>query len=866
MKTLALHSVFFALISLVLSPLAVVHASPHHIATLSGHADGVRSVSFSPDGSIIVSGSWDGTIKLWDIELGKAIATFEESGVSLPRDRSFLINLEGGAVSFSPDTDELTFVSGSSDGTVKLWDVATGQIITTFSGHTEEVTSVSFSPDGSMIASSAWDDKVKLWDVATGTNLATLIDEPLWRGVTSVSFSPDGSTLASGAPGGTTLWDVATRTNLGFIPDAVGWGVTSVSFSSDSKILATGSREGTLRLWNVATKANLATLVDVPMWEEVRSVSFAPAGPMLASGLRNGTVEVWDVVTKQKLATFSEHTEAISSVSFAPYGSTLASGSFDGTIKLWDTSEWTPPHPQRLVKIGDGQWGSPRAQLAAPFVVLVLDQDGVAFAGATVSFAVTTGGGTLSAVTATTAANGRAATTLTLGSEPGTNIVEATVDGLKSATFIATAVVQASLTKVSGDGQEGPAGTQLANPFVVSVLDQNGAAFAGAVVTFSVIAGGGTLSSATVTTAANGRAATTLTLGSESGTNAVAATVAGLEPVTFTATAAETPHSLTKVSGNGQGGPASTQLAAPFVVSVLDQDGSPLAGAVVTFSATVGGGMLSSTTDANPCTVGASTSSITATTDANGQAATRLTLGSEPGTNTVAATVAGLEPVTFTATAAEQATPHSLTKVCGESQEGVVSEQLAKPFVVSVSDEDGAAMAGVVVSFSVTAGGGRVSSATATTDANGRAAIRLTLGSDAGTNAVAATVDGLESVIFTATGEKSAIASLFDAFLGGGKLVALPDNTLLLQNAPNPFNSQTVLSYFLLEPSLTRLEVFALTGQRIAVLHQGPQQAGYHQLHWDGRDAEGHSVASGTYLYRLVTDEVVLTRKLMLLR
>ena len=96
--------------------------------------------------------------------------------------------------------------------------------------------------------------------------------------------------------------------------------------------------------------------------------------------------------------------------------------------------------------------------------------------------------------------------------------------------------------------------------------------------------------------------------------------------------------------------------------------------------------------------------------------------------------------------------------------------------------------------------------------------------------------------------------------------MALPDRTQLLQNAPNPFNSQTVLSYFLLEPGPVRLEVFTLTGQRIAVLHQGPQQAGYHRLHWDGRDIAGRSVASGTYLYRLVTDETVLTRKLVLLR
>ena len=102
--------------------------------------------------------------------------------------------------------------------------------------------------------------------------------------------------------------------------------------------------------------------------------------------------------------------------------------------------------------------------------------------------------------------------------------------------------------------------------------------------------------------------------------------------MTFTATATvQTAHSLTKVSGDNQESPASTQLAEPFVVSVLDQDGSPLAGVDVTFSVAAGGGMLSSTTDANSCTIASSTSSATATTDANGQAATRLTLGSESG-------------------------------------------------------------------------------------------------------------------------------------------------------------------------------------------------------------------------------------------
>ena len=733
----------------------LAEVSPLLIASFEGHRSEVAAVSFSPDGTPLASGSWDGTIRLWNVATRERIATLEghRSGVA--------------AVSFSPDGTLLA--SGSWDQTIKLWDVTTRERIATLEGHRSEVAAVSFSPDGTLLASGSWDGTIRLWNVATRERIATL--EGHRSGVAAVSFSPDGTLLASGSWDQTIkLWDVATRERIATLGGHRTW-VNAVSFSPDGTLLASGSWDQTIKLWDVATQTEVATLEGHA--HGVTSVAFsAPDGTLLATGGQDGMVILWDVLTREKVIAFG-HTDGVTSVSVSSGGATLAAGGRDGTILLWDTSERTQ--------------------------------------------------------------------------------------------FSKQAIPQ-TLTKVSGDGQEGQVGEQLAKPFVVSVLDQDGSAFAGAVVTFSITAGGGTLSAATVTTDANGRARSTLTLGSDPGPNTVSATVEGLEPVTFTATAVvQTAHSLTKVSGDGQEGPASTQLAAPFVVSVLDQDSSPLAGVDVTFSVAAGGGMLSSTTDANPCTIASSTSSATATTDANGQAATRLTLGSEPGTNTVAATVEGLEPVTFTATAAEQAMPHRLTKVCGDSQEGTANILLAEPLVVSVSDEDGAAMAGVVVSFTVTAGGGTLSAATATTDANGRAATRLTLGSDAGTNTVSATVEGLESVTFTATGQESPFASLFDLF-GGGKRMALPDSPQLAQNAPNPFNSQTVLAYFLPAPGPTHVEVFALNGQRVAVLQQGPQQAGYHRLHWDGRDDTGRPVASGMYLYRLVTGEAVLTRKLILLR
>ena len=98
------------------------------------------------------------------------------------------------------------------------------------------------------------------------------------------------------------------------------------------------------------------------------------------------------------------------------------------------------------------------------------------------------------------------------------------------------------------------------------------------------------------------------------------------------------------------------------------------------------------------------------------------------------------------------------------------------------------------------------------------------------------------------------------------ELIGLPDDVQLHQNVPNPFNRQTLISFLMLAPGPARVELFALTGQRVAVLSQGFRRAGSHRLHWDGRDDDDRPLASGTYLYRLVTTDGTVTRKLTLLR
>ena len=159
--------------------------------------------------------------------------------------------------------------------------------------------------------------------------------------VWSVAFSPDGKTLASGSDDGTVrLWDLATHRQLGTPFTGNTKQVDSVAFSPDGKTLASGGWDGTVRLWDVATHRQLGTPLTAHTTTIVYSVAFSPDGKTLAAGNDDGTVRLWDLAAHRQLGTpLTGHTGAVESVAFSPDGRTLASASADRTIRLWD---WRP--------------------------------------------------------------------------------------------------------------------------------------------------------------------------------------------------------------------------------------------------------------------------------------------------------------------------------------------------------------------------------------------------------------------------------------------------------------------------------------------------------------------------------------------
>lgn len=290
---------------------------PQCLRTLEGHSGEVESVSISPDGRRAVSGSTDKTLRVWDLETGQCLHT--------------LIGHAHWVWSVSVSSDGRHVISGSSDGIRRVWDLETGQC--TLEGHSFIVNSVSVSPDRRRAVSGCGDNTLRVWDLETGQCLCTL--EGHAHLVWSVSVSPDGRRAVSGSEDKTLrVWDIETGQCLRTLEEHSN-SIKSVDLSPDGRRAVSGSSDRTIRLWDLETGQCLRTLEGHKF--SVGSVSVSPDGRRAVSGSFDKTVRLWDLETGQCQRTLDGHSGSVLSVSASPDGRRAASsGSLDRTVWLWD--------------------------------------------------------------------------------------------------------------------------------------------------------------------------------------------------------------------------------------------------------------------------------------------------------------------------------------------------------------------------------------------------------------------------------------------------------------------------------------------------------------------------------------------------
>lgn len=325
----------------------------------AGHAAQVLNAKLTAAGDRLVSSSFDGTVKVWDVDSGDMLYSLPRYGPTAlsPDDERFALQtlpFQGGALevhdlsdgalrqslpggsfyapAWSPDGTRLASVDGHA---VRVWDLASGAAVLTLSGHTSAVRCIAWSPDGAFLVTGAGetngnDNSARLWSAATGQQLHVLTGHSAY--VFSVAVSPDSQLIATGAGDNTIrIWHAATGSLLRTLTGP-SWPITSLAFSPDGQTLVSSDIGGPLRRWDVST--GVATVVGDGGAVGARSVTISADGGTIVAGSYFGQIDLYDGATGDFIRPFNRSFDAFGGLCYADDGRTLAYGGETTAIRV----------------------------------------------------------------------------------------------------------------------------------------------------------------------------------------------------------------------------------------------------------------------------------------------------------------------------------------------------------------------------------------------------------------------------------------------------------------------------------------------------------------------------------------------------